>query len=211
MIKKNKLEVCEIVRITYARRFNKLPFNCSCFRLHTKQPLFDMEICIIGEIKLPKKDIEKKIKAMGGKIASQIHDGLAAVISTAKDVNRAYDDDLREAFMRGIQVVPEEFLEDVIMCDDPIQLIVRMDMSNRGKDVSFFFSAKHFDCCFEATFFNNKEFHFTIIFFCSRMNACQIERSRMNQPSSSQIKMPKVSFSAQHLNSEDEWNQIKLS
>lgn len=103
-----------------------------------KQPLFDMEMCIIGETKTPKKDIEKKIKAMGGKIVSQIHDGLAAVISTAKDVNRAYDDDIRDAFMRGIQVVPEEILDEVIVCDDPIQLIIAQDMSKRGKDVSFF-------------------------------------------------------------------------
>lgn len=103
-----------------------------------------MEICIIGETNKPRDVIENKIRAMGGKITRNVHDYLGVIISNAKEVSRGYDDDIRGAKIRGIQVVPENFLDQVMSCDDPIQLIVQMDMSERGKDVCTLEAVVHF-------------------------------------------------------------------
>lgn len=110
---------------------NKLLF---CFRFQIKQPLFDMDFYFIGETKQPKNEIIKKIRLMGGKIATRIHNGLTAVISNVDKVKEV-ESDMKDALLHTIQVVPEEFLDEV-MDNDPIELIVKKDLSGRGGDVS---------------------------------------------------------------------------
>ena len=41
-----------------------------------------MEFVILGKTTRPKDEIKKEIKKMGGKVVTNIHDRLAAVIST---------------------------------------------------------------------------------------------------------------------------------
>lgn len=101
--------------------------------MHTKQPLFDMEFYLFGETRMPREEVEYKIRAMGGKIASKVHTHLAAVISNAKEV-KEHNEVIKEAFMHRIQVIPDDFLDEV-MDNDPVLLIVKKDLSNWGKDV----------------------------------------------------------------------------
>lgn len=95
-----------------------------------------MEFLIVGETKKPLEHIVHKIRLMGGTIAQNMHSSLAAVISTSEQVDEAKGD-IKEAFFRRIQVIPEEFLDEVIDYYDPIALIVKNDLSAWGKDVSF--------------------------------------------------------------------------
>ena len=103
--------------------------------MYTKQPLFGMDFCIVGETNMPREDIENKIEAMGGKITTKVHAELAAVISNAEEMKN-FSEMIKEAFMHRIQVVPDSFLNDV-MNNDPIEVIVKNDLSEWGKDVSF--------------------------------------------------------------------------
>jgi NAD-dependent DNA ligase len=42
-----------------------------------------MEFVILGKTTRPKNEIKKEIKKLGGKVVTNIHDKLAAVISTS--------------------------------------------------------------------------------------------------------------------------------
>ena len=113
-------------------------------RLYTKQPLFNMEFFIVGATKLPRQDIERKIHAMGGKMATRIHADLAAVISNAEVVETG-EGTIREAFIHRIQVVSDAFLDEVLD-NDPIKVIDRNNLSKYGKNVrSFYFCFCVFD------------------------------------------------------------------
>lgn len=106
----------------------------SIFSCQVKQPLFGMQFLIIGATKKSQADIIHKIRLMGGKMATKIHRELAAVISNSDEVNRA-ESDIKDAFLRRIQVVSEDFL-DKVMDNDPIDVIVKSDLSKWGRDVS---------------------------------------------------------------------------
>lgn len=101
-----------------------------------KQPLFGMEFFIFGQTKKPQAEIIHKIHFMGGKLAKNVHRELTAVISNANEVDEP-GEMIQEAITRRIQVIGDEFLDDV-MNDDPIKLIVKNDLSKRGHDVRFF-------------------------------------------------------------------------
>ncbi|XP_055300545.1 poly [ADP-ribose] polymerase-like isoform X2 [Sitodiplosis mosellana] len=91
-----------------------------------------MEFFIVGATKLPRKDIEHKIQAMGGKMTSTIHGYLAAVISNAEEV-QVGEGMIREAFIQRIQVISDDFLNEV-MDHHPIEVIARSNLSKWGKD-----------------------------------------------------------------------------
>lgn len=92
-----------------------------------------MEFAIIGKTKLPKDEIKKQIQRMGGKLGTSIHANLAAVISTEKDVERL-GSRMEEAKQHGIQVVPEDFLDDV-KGGGAISFIVSKSLCDWGTDV----------------------------------------------------------------------------
>lgn len=92
-----------------------------------------MEFIIVGSTKMPRADVKNKIEQLGGKIASRVHTHLAAVISNAEEV-RDCTGMIKDAFMHRIQVIPDDFLDDV-MENDPIEVIVKKDLSRWGKDV----------------------------------------------------------------------------
>lgn len=97
-----------------------------------------MEFFIVGDTEKPRNVIESKIQAMGGKMASRIHANVTAVISSADEVK--YDSIMiREAIIQRIQVIPDDFLNKV-MDNDPIEVIVKNDLTIWGKDVRLFLS-----------------------------------------------------------------------
>jgi NAD-dependent DNA ligase len=48
-----------------------------------------MEFVILGKTTKPKDELKKDIKKLGGKVVTNIHDKLAAVISTTGKIVRA--------------------------------------------------------------------------------------------------------------------------
>lgn len=113
----------------------EIPFHPH--RLYTKQPLFNMEFFIVGATKLPRQEIERKVRAMGGKMATRIHSNLTAVISNAEVVETG-EGIIREAFIHRIQVIPDDFLNEVLD-NDPIKVINRKNLIKYGKNVCSFF------------------------------------------------------------------------
>lgn len=102
-------------------------------RSYAKQPLFGMEFFIIGENKKPQIDIANQIQVLGGKIASRIHSRIAAIISNVNEVEKV-GGPMTNAQLHGIQVVPEEFLDEVPN-GDPCELIAEKNISKWGRDV----------------------------------------------------------------------------
>lgn len=92
-----------------------------------------MTFFIYGETKIPRKDIEYKIQAMGGKMASRIHSSLVAVISNENEVkNKSIL--MQNVFVERVQVIPDDFLDEV-MENDPIKVIVTKNLSKWAKNV----------------------------------------------------------------------------
>uniref|UniRef100_A0A182XE12 Poly [ADP-ribose] polymerase n=1 Tax=Anopheles quadriannulatus TaxID=34691 RepID=A0A182XE12_ANOQN len=78
-----------------------------------KPPLYDMEFVILGKTATPKDQLKLKIQKLGGKVATKIASHTAAIISTPEEVERL-GSRMAEAKELQIQVVPEDFLEDVV-------------------------------------------------------------------------------------------------
>lgn len=95
-----------------------------------------MEFVIVGHnLTRPRNEIERMIKKMGGKIASNIHYKLAAVISNADEVRRM-SEPILNAKQFDIQVVAEAFLTDVAESNqDPVWYIMRHNLCDWGGDV----------------------------------------------------------------------------
>lgn len=98
-------------------------------RYQTRLPLLGLEFAIAVETKLPKKDIVHKIQMMGGKISDVVHQKIAAIISNGDKIE-PFEGDMKWALDRGILLIPEEFLNEV-MDNDPIEVMLNMDMCNR--------------------------------------------------------------------------------
>lgn len=93
-----------------------------------------MEFVIIGKTKKDKDDIKRAIEKMGGKLSTKIYEKTAAIISTEAEVERL-GSRMSDAKSFGIQVVPEEFLENV-KNGGAISFIVSMSICDWGTDVS---------------------------------------------------------------------------
>lgn len=74
---------------------------------------------------------------MGGRIVPKIYSKLAAVIARADFDSNTQASEIREAFMHRIQVIPEEFLDEVID-NDAIELIVKKSLCSWGRDVRLY-------------------------------------------------------------------------
>lgn len=98
-----------------------------------KPPLYNMEFIIIGKIEKSKDDLKRQIERMGGKLGTKIHEKLAAVISTEKDVERM-GSRMTEVKDFGIQVVTEDFVENAKK-GGAIPLIVSSSLCDWGTDV----------------------------------------------------------------------------
>lgn len=95
-----------------------------------------MEFVLIGRTKQSTVDIKRLIKKLGGKVGTEIHDRVAAIISTKKKV-RKMGKRMRKARKHNIQVVTEKFLDDIQKPGaDPILYITNKSISNWQGDVS---------------------------------------------------------------------------
>lgn len=97
-----------------------------------------MEFVLIGTFKQARASIVEKIKKLGGKVGTEIHDRVTAIISTKKKV-RKMGKRLRKARKHNIQVVSEEFLDEIQKPDaDPILYINSKSISDWTGNVSSF-------------------------------------------------------------------------
>lgn len=93
-----------------------------------------MEFVIIGKTEKSKDDIKLIIQKLGGKLGTKIHEKVAAIISTEDEVLRM-GSRMAEAKEIGIQVVPEDFLDDA-KNGGAISYIISKSLCDWGIDVS---------------------------------------------------------------------------
>lgn len=93
-----------------------------------------MEFVIVGKTEQLKDDIKKVIQRMGGKLGTKLHENVAAVISTEDEVKRM-GSKMREAKNFGIQVIPEDFLDDVKKNGGAVSYITSKSLCDWGTDV----------------------------------------------------------------------------
>lgn len=120
--------------------FNQTISCLFLIRPYVKPPLFNMEFFIMGDLVRSKDEIEKKIKKLGGKVATQVHDELAAIISNYEEVHKR-DVDMIVAELCGIHVVSVNFLTEVERGEDPITRITANNLCDWSGDVRFIRSA----------------------------------------------------------------------
>lgn len=99
-----------------------------------KPPLYNMEFVIIGKTEKSKDDIKLIIQKMGGKLGTKIHGKIAAIISTEDEVLRM-GSRMAEAKELGIQIVPEDFLDDA-KHGGAVSYIISKSLCDWGTDVS---------------------------------------------------------------------------
>lgn len=83
-----------------------------------------MEFVLVGNFAKPNIDIERMIKKYGGKIVTEVHNRVAAIISNANEVQKM-GDQMVKARQHSIQVVSEDFLNEIQKPDaDPMLYII---------------------------------------------------------------------------------------
>lgn len=90
-----------------------------------------MDFVLIGDLSRPKGDIERLIQKLGGKVVSEIHGRVAAVISTANEI-RKMNEQMMEAHTHEIQIIGEHFLDEIENPDtdfDPLGYILSEHLS----------------------------------------------------------------------------------
>lgn len=96
-----------------------------------------MEFALVGKFTKSNDDIERLIRKLGGKIDTEIHTALAAIISTTREVQKM-GTQMQEARKNGIQVVTDDFLTEIQRPDvDPILYILSKSICDWGRDVSW--------------------------------------------------------------------------
>lgn len=99
-----------------------------------KPPLYQLEFFIFGKTKKSKDELKSIIRELGGKVASKIHENLAAVISSKEEVEKMSSRMLKIQELQ-IQVVPEDYLEDA-KNGGAIAFISSRSICDWGSDVS---------------------------------------------------------------------------
>lgn len=100
-----------------------------------RPPLYNMEFVILGSTKIPKDDIKERIRLMGGKVVTKIHERTAAIISNKAEVEKM-NFRMDEAKSHSIQVVPEAFVEHVEKKGGALDYIQARSICDWGSDVS---------------------------------------------------------------------------
>lgn len=95
-----------------------------------------MEFVIIGSLQKPSDEIKCTIQKLGGKLVDRVHSNVAAVISTADEVERM-ESQMQEAKAFDIQVVSVDFLTAVTSNIDPVSYIVSESLCDWGGSVSY--------------------------------------------------------------------------
>ncbi|XP_076649690.1 poly-(ADP-ribose) polymerase [Halictus rubicundus] len=100
------------------------------------KPLKHMQFFIIGRTKKDKNDLKKEIVHLGGEITSKLHENVAAVISTQKEIDKM-SAKMEEAENLNIQVITEDFVDEAKEYTKPaISLIKKKTISSWGGDLS---------------------------------------------------------------------------
>lgn len=94
-----------------------------------------MEFVLVGDLKMPENEIEKMIKKFGGKLVTEIHSKVAAIISTKKEVKKMRHEMIL-AKDNDIQVISEDFLNRISSVD-VIDYIIGNSICDWGDNVSF--------------------------------------------------------------------------
>lgn len=95
-----------------------------------------MEFVILGKPKRGKEELKKQIVKLGGKVVTKISGTVMAVIATQDEVDKmgARMNMVQE---EGIQVVPEEFVDEAPQHVGKIpELVVAKNICGWGTDVS---------------------------------------------------------------------------
>jgi poly [ADP-ribose] polymerase 1 len=87
---------------------------------------------IIGHLDQSKEEIGEKIKKMGGYLKTKIHANTAAIISNQVEVEKM-GKRMQEAQMHNIQVVPEDYLDD-LKAGEAISYISSKSICDWGSD-----------------------------------------------------------------------------
>lgn len=100
-----------------------------------KEALYGMHFVVIGKVEIDKKLLKKKIEKLHGKLVNTLQEKIAAVISTPDEVEKM-SKKMREAKDLDIQVVPENFVDEVrkLTRDEAIEKIKTMAISSWGSD-----------------------------------------------------------------------------
>lgn len=129
-------------------------------RPYKNRPLFNMEFVLIGKLNATKQTIERRIQQMGGKVVTEIHEKLAAVISNEDEIKKM-GPKMTLAKTCDIQVVSEDFLTQIETID-PFRYIYCRAICDWGGNVSFTES----NLFFLFIFFHNDSFQlFFFTFF----------------------------------------------
>ncbi|XP_021941965.1 poly [ADP-ribose] polymerase 1-like, partial [Zootermopsis nevadensis] len=91
-----------------------------------------MEFVILGKTTRPRDELKKEIKKLGGKVVTNIHDKLAAVISTTGEVEKM-NKKMEEVKCCDVQVLPEDFVDEA-KDGDVMDLISKKNISSWGSD-----------------------------------------------------------------------------
>lgn len=100
------------------------------------QPLLNMEFMAI-ESWAKRKEIEKIVEKLGGKVVQKIHSKLAAIISNQETLDKN-SKIIQIAKGYNIQVVSENFLVEA-QHSDPLWYIKNYSLSDWGSDVSNYY------------------------------------------------------------------------
>lgn len=95
-------------------------------------PLYNLHVVAIGTLKQTKLELKEKIERLGGKLVTKLQRMIAVVISNENEVEKM-NKRMREVKDLNIQVVPEEFLDE-ITSSNTIEKIKSMSICNWGSD-----------------------------------------------------------------------------
>lgn len=112
---------------------NFITSNCRPKVERQKPPLYLMEIVILGKLSFTRSVAKPLIEKMGGKLVTKIHEKTAVIISNEMEVVKM-NARMQLAKDFGIQVVPEQFLDE-IKDGGAIEYIIKSSISDWGSDV----------------------------------------------------------------------------
>lgn len=100
--------------------------------IRERPKLYNMEFVVLGRMKRNKEDINMLIQKAGGKLVTKLHDKLAAIIATPKEVENMTAR-MKTVQSLNIQVVGEQFLDEFPNVD-PLHYIQTQSICDWGSD-----------------------------------------------------------------------------
>ncbi|CAG9783197.1 unnamed protein product [Diatraea saccharalis] len=100
-------------------------------------PLKNLQFFIYGKLKTPKEDLKRRILKLGGLVVNSLTDTLAAVVSTARDIERM-PEKMSQIQEKDIEVVDESFFDLIDpqtgTVSNTLQLIKQHNIAEWGSD-----------------------------------------------------------------------------